>query len=235
MTEQPSDNLWEDFDKAEALASQQMEERYQEIEGYNAEFINQIVGITDSVYRVDGVIESGERRSTGDTGEIRAKPFRSLMFVQPDRRQDLINQGETKDSAAHYGDPHVIRGEVPQRSQKLIDDLLSSCSAVLDKERSEPEMDVYRGNVAGQPIDFEIHKQVLNISVDSRKFSEDTMFIWIEKVKDHPRDDGRTDIDSEKGENESDGQPQPDESSPRKSNSKFRAIRNRIFPPRKKY
>ena len=69
----------------------------------------------------------------------------SLLYLQPDRRQELMEQGEDPE----FGNPHSIRGSVPERTKKLLDDLISESEAIKDEARSTPELTVWRGNIGG--------------------------------------------------------------------------------------
>lgn len=181
--QQPSpDDLWKEFRDVELDFSERLEGRYREIEGYNALILNQIAGIEDSVLSIEGRITDGVLDPLAGPEEMRLKPQMSLLYLQPDRREELYDQGESGDYVTLYADPHVIRGEVPSRTRQLIDDLFASTGATIDKDRSKPGLQVWKGDVAGQPIEFDVHKQPYRVIQGDKEKLVPTLSIYVNRV-----------------------------------------------------
>lgn len=256
----PPDDVWREFDAGEAARAEQIEEQYRVIEGYNAHLLNQVAGIEDSVYTLEGrITDEGIDRSEGPR-ELRGKTHMAGLFLQPDRRKELHDQGETGEYAELYGSPYVIRGEVPERTQRLVDELFASTEAVMDQERSTPDWEIWVGNVAGAPVEFDVHKQTLRIIAGQEERSEKTLSIYANRVRrDMPTEIGQTVTDAlastgvkvvdEDGTDITDASIDAAGDSARKSaqkalnsinrqqarRKKFEGLRRRIFPSRREH
>lgn len=189
----PKDDIWKEFDAAEAAKNERLEHDYQVIEGYNATMLNQIAGLEDTVFQLQGEITEDGLDPTSGPNELRGKSLMSLLYLRPDRQQELYEQGETGEYAENNGNPYIIRGEVPERTQKLIDDLFASTGATKDKERSTPTWEVWKGDVAGQPIEFDVHKKTLKLMRGDREEVLPTLAIYANKGgRDLPAEIGQT-------------------------------------------
>lgn len=180
---QPPDDLWSKFHANEISRAEKLEEQYKVIEGYNAHLLNQVAGIEDSVFMLEGRITDNGIDTSDGPSEFRGKTHMAALFLQPDRREELVAQGEPGERVEHYGDPYVIRGEVPERTQRLIDELFASTEAVLDEGKSTPEWEVWKGNVAGAPIEFDVHKQTLRIITGKEEKTEKTLAIYANRSR----------------------------------------------------
>ncbi len=156
-----NDPLWQQFHAAEAQSDVALEVRYQEIEGFNAHILNLVAGIQDSEFKLQGVLGDKPEDPDNPMPEtlVLKQTHENFLFLQPDRRDELHQQGED----AFLGDPYVIRGDVSPRTQKLIEDMFTSTEATLDKEHSTPTIEIWRGNVAGTPIHFEKRNQMYRL------------------------------------------------------------------------
>jgi hypothetical protein len=233
MTEeqhQPPDDLWAEFQAVNDAKNERLEQRYKEIEDYNAIMLNQVAGIEDSVFEIKGRLTDEGIDPFGGPDEIRGKPFRSLLFLQPDIRQDLQAQGESGQNIVMYGDPHVIRGEISPRTQKLVEDLFASTNATKDDRRSKPTWEIWRGDVAGQPIEFDVHKDVLRQTKGSEETVIPTLAIYVNRRDAYAKlyDLGANHkVGAEKGIDSNKRKPDRREFMDR--------LRGKIFPKRRKY
>lgn len=232
------DNLWQQFDAVEAQKQEELEAAYQQVEGYNAQMLNQVAGIEDTVFQVNGVIKDGETSyHDGQPEEIRGKSFMSLLYLQPDRQEQLSAQGEHYDTIKNQGDPHVIRGEVPERSNKLLQNLLESIDAKELKHRSSPNLTVWRGSIAGEPIEIDIHNAKVEIDNNGKKELVDSLWAYVCRADDgradepvDPVDIVSTESDTTIGINNSD----EDKTTVEESGT-LKNLRRRIFPKRRKF
>lgn len=257
----PPEDLWQDFHKAEAASAEQLEEQYKVIEGYNSKMLNQVAGIEDAVFELQGRIGEDGIDPLEGQGEIRGKSsFMSLLYLKPDTREYLVQQGEVPQVADLNGNPYVIRGEVPARTQKLIDDLFASTGAVKDNERSKPTWEVWKGDVAGQPIEFDVYRHVHKLIRGDHEEEVPTLAIYVNKGgRDLPTQVGQTVkgtfaslgarvIDAQDEDRTDEAIDELGESSRNAAEKALRSIdrsqarskffqnmRNKIFPKRKKY
>ncbi len=190
---QSPDDLWQAFDDNEISRAEKLEEQYRVIEGYNALLLNQVAGIEDSVFVLEGKITDDGIDTSDGPSEFRGKTQMAILFLQPDRTKELIAQGEPGEHAELYGNPYVIRGEVPERTQKLIDELFLSTEATLDEDISSPELEVWKGNVAGVPVEFDVHKQTYRIITGNEEKLEKSLAIYVNRSRaDLPTQIGQT-------------------------------------------
>ena len=160
MPDPHSSAMWEQFDVIDTQSKEQLEEDYQEIEEYNRRLLNQIAGLEHSEFKIIGEINNDSQIDTTSAPSIiKGRPFMSLLYLQPDRRQELMEQGEDPE----FGNPHSIRGSVPERTKKLLDDLISGVEAIKDEARSTPELTVWRGNIGGEPIELDVYSQEIQL------------------------------------------------------------------------
>lgn len=157
----PSLAMWAQFDATNADAQERQEEAYKQIEEYNRALLNQVAGLEDVEFRlIAEITKDGEENDLRDTPPvIKGRPYMSILYLQPDRRQELMEQGEDPES----GNPYAIRGEVPERTTKLLDELIIGIEATKDEARSTAELTVWRGNIGGQPIELDFHTQDIKI------------------------------------------------------------------------
>lgn len=155
-----SDPLWKEFDDIEARRAVADEAAYRQIEAYNSIILNQIVGLEDQDIAYQGQIHDGELYPHMG-GHKPKTSFMQQLYLQPDREEELIAQGESPSTIRMYHNPQVIRGKVPERTSKLVQDLLTGIEATKDVERSKPAETIWRGNIAGEPIEIIIHTQKL--------------------------------------------------------------------------
>lgn len=165
MPEQPSSDLWTDFNRAEAQAAEQLEEGYRLIEEQNANILTQLVGL--EYVEVDQGIP-GVVRPLDDKLKLRSAI--QGLFLQPDRREELVaEQGLSQKDAIYYGDPHCIRGPIPERTTQLIEDLLQSISAVKDDSKRTDGIEVWGGDVYGRAVKIYRYEKVDVVSSGSSR------------------------------------------------------------------
>lgn len=154
----PDDELWQQFYTNELRLQEQAEHAYKEIEGYNAIFLNQLAGLEESVFHVVGEFGSDDdSRADLRPQEIRGQSYMTLLYLRPDTRETLQEQGEDPDTIENLGNPHIIRGEVPARTKQLLENLIKSLGATIVQEKSTPEKTVWRGDVAGEPVELDVY------------------------------------------------------------------------------
>lgn len=154
------DPLWDELRGIEEKNKQSVDEAYKTVEGYNAHLLNQVAGITDAefvlVKKLSGDADDSE------PGEKLVLPQKSaLLYLRPDTRAQLHESGESVELAHDGGDPHTITGEIPERTKKLIADLLANTSAEQDEEHSTLDQEIWYGDVAGQRIKFVMYHGVM--------------------------------------------------------------------------
>lgn len=155
-----SSAMWEQFDDINSQSQEKLEQGYQEIEEYNRILLNQIAGLEYSEFQLVGEIKTaGQVDSTDSPSVIKGRPFMSLLYLQPDRRQELMDQGEDPEQ----GNPYSIKGTVPERTQKLLDDLIFGIEATKDETRSTPELTVWRGNIGGESVELDVYNQEIQL------------------------------------------------------------------------
>lgn len=153
--QEPNDEIWQQFNADTAERLEREEVAYQEVEDYNRHLLNQIVGLEDAHFT----------SLDGQAPDLTLKPSTSRLFLRPDRQMELHNQGEN----SRNGDPYVITGDIPPRSQKLLDDMLQGINAKVDESKSEPDKTVYRGEIGGQPLEVVIHRQVYKLITENEE------------------------------------------------------------------
>lgn len=148
-TQPPQDPLWGSFDQVDAEHAARLEEGYKQVEGYNAELLNQVASIADSNLKLVGSL-SENPQAPPDLSLVR----QATLYLRPDRQGELSDQGERASVTYEDGFPYSIVGDIPPRSQKLIEDLLTSTEAVMNEPDSTPTEEIWSGNIAGEPIDL---------------------------------------------------------------------------------
>ncbi len=186
-TTEPSDSTWADFDAVNKQEQEALEQAYQEVEGWNSVLLNQVAGIEDvNLTLVRKLSDSpDDEHMPGD--KMSLKTTNALLYLRPDTRSKLYDQGEP-DAVIHaQGDPYTVTGDVPPRTQKLIDDLLASTSATHDTEHSTAEDEIWRGDVAGQPIKIvKIHGVMTSHAFDPTDTKHNpTLSVRIYRDEDH--------------------------------------------------
>lgn len=157
--EQPSSSdLWKELDELNEQEAVELEADYQKIEGYNRRLLNQLAGLESSTHVVEGRIDNDSKIQEAEelSKELKGRTISALLFLRPDYRDKLIEQGEPAEDVDLFADPYFIRGEVPERTDPLINDLISGLEAKEDTERSKPGLEVFIGNLAGEPIEIRI-------------------------------------------------------------------------------
>ncbi len=167
MPEQPSSDLWTDFNRAEAQATDRLEEGYRLIEQQNAIILTELVGLefVEVDQGIPGVVRPVEDK-------LKMRSAIQGLFLQPDRREELVaEQGVSQKDAIYYGDPHCIRGPIPERTTQLIEDLLQSISAFKDEDESEHKrgIEVWVGDVYGRAVKIYRYEKVDVISSGSSR------------------------------------------------------------------
>ena len=153
-----SSDLWKELDALNEQEVIELEADYQKIEGYNRRLLNQLAGLESSTYVVEGRIDDDSKIQDSEElpKELKGRTVSALLFLRPDCRDKLIEQGEPAKDVDMFADPHIIRGVVPERTKQLINDLISGLEAKEDTERSKPGLEVFMGNLAGEPIEVHI-------------------------------------------------------------------------------
>jgi hypothetical protein len=161
-----SDRMWANFNAIEqadglikdieALVNSEAEQaqlecRYQEIERCNAYLIHRVLGLpTESCPYAP---PPGSKLDEN----IRILPTYSeaTLFLQPDRVQEFMNEGFNESEAMLKGSPFIMLGdEFPERTDTLIDGLMSRVGAVHDIRKDMPGTEIWTGTIQGQVIDF---------------------------------------------------------------------------------
>jgi hypothetical protein len=151
---QPIDPLWADFEAAEVLAAEEeLERAYEEIAGFNSAILNQVAGLAKTTLTAGDVI--GNRAGMIVPKAINISHRSGSLYLQPDRYLELRAQGKEPE----LGNPYVIRGAMPPATVELIDDMLAATEAVKDDRLSAEGSEMWRGNVAGQPVIFKLQTQ----------------------------------------------------------------------------
>lgn len=153
-----SSDLWKELDTLNEQEAIELEADYQKIEGYNRRLLNQLAGLVPSTYVIEGKVDddSSNLEAEESPKKLEGRTISALLFLRPDYRDKLIDQGEPMADVAMFADPHTIRGEVPERTKQLINDLLSGLEAEKDTELSKPNIEVFMGNLANEPIEVHI-------------------------------------------------------------------------------
>jgi len=148
------DPLWSELESANSEQQQKLEVAYKEVEDWNGRLLNEVAGIQ----KMDGTLiarlgeEVDERRPAFDLSKQDIKSV--LLYLRPDTRHALHDQGELPQTVHAEGDPHIITGQIPARAKKLVDNLLASTSSELDTENSTLAQEIWHGDVAGQRVKF---------------------------------------------------------------------------------
>ena len=157
-TPHSADPTWANFDQVMGEVADKLEEDYRRVEGFNATILNRVTGLSPLGFRTEDTPAEGvDSLPSGDRFDAFVDNYK--LFLKPDYTQKFTNEGESPVDALIHGDPFSVYGEMPPRTQALIDDLLSSTSSALDEQRSTPGQEIWRGNVAGQPIEFVVSRQ----------------------------------------------------------------------------
>lgn len=161
------DPLWSQFDAVSAEKDDQLEKDYKQIAHYNNILLNRVAGLEDSVFTIPS--EDGQ-----STSELRGSSQDVLLYLRPDRKKQLYEANE------HHrihpeGDPYTITGPVPERTTKMLDEMLKGIEAKQDEEHSTPSQEVYMGNIGGQLIKVIFYHQTHTIS-DGKSQKEEPVF-----------------------------------------------------------
>lgn len=153
---EPGDATWKDFDAAEQARQAEIELQYQVIEGFNRALLNQVAGIEDD--HLDVVEASPKGESEEPQKHLTLLSAMPSLYLKPALTPETIGKDAARDP--YIGDPYVIAGEIPPRSQQLIDDMLAGIEASLDEGASTPGEEIWRGNIAGVPIEIRKIRQI---------------------------------------------------------------------------
>ena len=178
------DPTWGDFDAAERSKADRLEEDYLEVEAFNRALLNQVAGLEYSELELEEVISKGSDSPVPHT--LKLSPTNALLYLRPDRRKQLHDVGEKGSVVFDDGDPHVIVGRIPRRTQELIENLLAGIEAKVDNNRSTPDEEMWIGNIAGQPIEVVKYRSTLSRIVDDRTITEPMLSMRAYRVEKVP-------------------------------------------------
>lgn len=181
---QPVDPFWEDFEVSGQKREAQLEADYKTIEGYNRILLNQVAGLEDDVLVPEEMLNEGPEDFDPSIG-LKIVTANALLFLRPDRRAEISQSGEQK-RVLTDGDPHTITGVVPERTQKLIDDLLTGIEAHPNQERSTTSEEAWVGNIAGQPIEIVKHRGILTKGTGDNETREPLLSIRAYRINKLP-------------------------------------------------
>lgn len=179
QSHEPPDDVWRSFRAAEGVQeTERLEGWYRTIEGQNARSLHQVVGLEDLTFTDQEPVGTPDYPDD-DTKENKLRVHLNPVLLQPDRRQEYIDYGVAPETAHLFGDPYVIRGEVPPRTQKLIEDLFASTNAKKDDKASTLELEVWRGDVAGEPVEFDVYRFIDQINIEGGSINVPTLSIRV--------------------------------------------------------
>ena len=141
------DPFWQEFEAAEIEKQDKLEKQYREIEHYNAKLLNMVAGLEASGLQYVEPISEEPTGPAPDLSDMR----NTLLYLQPDRREELY-EVEGGELAERAGNPHVITGDIPPRTQQLIENLLASIDAKKDEAQSNDTQEIWHGVVGTQPV-----------------------------------------------------------------------------------
>jgi hypothetical protein len=144
--------VWAAFDAAEQGVIQ---ERYRQIEQRNQQTLNLAAGLEDYSVPIVGGGVGVDGQVLEISGGDQVSSFE--LQLRPDTRAELAGDGLSAHDAWAKGEGSVLVGDVPERTQRLMDDLLRGIEGQLDEARSTPETEMWAGNVAGQPVWVDRH------------------------------------------------------------------------------
>jgi len=179
-----SDPTWGEFNAVVAEKTAQLEADYQEIVGFNEALINQTVRLEVSKFWLRDPNSVDQDISADSKPDLTGYPLSSFLYLRPDRQKEIFDDTHDSGKAHDEGDPYVITGEVPERTKKLIDDLLKSVEAVLDEKRSTPTNEVWVGNVAGQTFNIIKNMAVIRSSIGDDVTEKPTLSMRAVPVRD---------------------------------------------------
>ena len=160
-----SDEMWQRFSQAEALASEQLEQAYAQIEIDNRNILRRVAGISDPGLTYSGPITEGALPPP----DLSNPAGNDSLLLRPDTRATLQAQGERPDVVEKEGNPYTIFGEVPSETKAMIAHLMAATNADYDQLFSTEGHAVWRGNVEGQPIRLELYRDEV---VPDERFDE---------------------------------------------------------------
>ena len=157
----PIDPTWDKFEAAEQA---RLEERYQGVEEHNRFKLNMAAGLEDLTLPVtrSGEDLEGAQITVSGGGAVTSVE----LLLRPDRRTEFQEAGESDTRAWANGEAAIVVGPVPERTQKLMDDLLAGVEAQPDTGRSTPTEEMWTGSVAGQPVWIARYHDVAQVEDD---------------------------------------------------------------------
>lgn len=150
------DEVWQQFSQAEAQAAENLVEAYALIEGYNAKLLNQVSGLEDPDLTLVEPLTPG-----AEEAPKLGPPTMVKLFMRPDIQDALHEQHESSGVLYEKGDPYVVVGEVPAETKAMMARMLSAANADLDAAHSTQGLTIWRGDIAGQPIRFEMSTRTM--------------------------------------------------------------------------
>jgi hypothetical protein len=163
--DEPVDPVWAAFAKAEEQEAAKIKRAYQEIEDWNDYILNRILANeNNNPYPSNAPWNLEEQISRTPIG------LEATLYLQPDRRQELINMGMCAEKAELEGGPFTICGEVvPDLTEVLIENLIRRTGAVQDWSCNVPGAEIWKATFEDKTIEFIF--QNLPILLDKEKDS----------------------------------------------------------------
>jgi hypothetical protein len=168
-SQSPQDPTWDAFDKAEKEKAAQLEAAYQATEQNNSYLLNQLAGIEDmELTLVRGLSDA----ATDGPQRLNLPVTNASLYLRPDRREELQQQGEDDLVVNSKGNPFTIVGDIPPRTEKLIEDLIKHTEAVPNQTDSTQLEEIWSGNIAGQPIELVFYHQSRTVILPDNETTE---------------------------------------------------------------
>jgi hypothetical protein len=146
---QHQDALWEDFERT----ADPLEREYLAIEELNEILIRMVAGapLTTQQLQIAKMADLGIK--------INGNLKEAVLFLRPDHRMDLVAQGLPKEEAELQGNPHLIVGDVPERTATLVKDLLTKLGASYSSKITRPgPPKAVLGNIDGAEVEILFQK-----------------------------------------------------------------------------